>query len=221
MFNDYCCSYLINLKEDTKRKELFFKEWKNRSEIKIIEAIDTRNNKWENYKNQMSEKAIEDLEETIKTKKRKTHESLCPGAVGCYLSHLQCWEDFEKQEKGNYCFIFEDDSTIPEDLLEKVKNILSKLTTKWGFINLGASYISEKEFNEDLIILDRFLLTHAYVLSKYGAIILLKKHKKIEKQVDWFVSDNHKELITFGTKEKLCNQENHFGKTNIQTYRIK
>ena len=50
--------------------------------------------------------------------------------------------------------------------------------------------------------------------------MLLKKHKKIEKQVDWFVSDNHKEIITFGTKEKLCYQENHFGKTNIQTYRI-
>jgi GR25 family glycosyltransferase involved in LPS biosynthesis len=60
---------------------------------------------------------------------------------------LQCWEDFEKQEKGNYCFIFEDDTTIQEDLLDKVKNILSKITTKWGFINLGASYDSAEKFN--------------------------------------------------------------------------
>ena len=223
MINNYIGAYVINLEANKDRKKKFLEEWNNIDpRINIIKAVDTRGNLWENYKQHISEKAIEELKETIKNKIRKSHDSLSEGAVGCYLSHLKCWKRFlrESTSKDDYCLIFEDDSTIPKDLIKTTSNIIKKINANWGMILLGWKPISRHlPFNKDLLIPEKFWQLHAYLLSNFGARKLLEIHDKIEVQVDAFMWNNIKEVKIFGTINHICFQENTCGYTNIQTYK--
>ena len=228
MIKNYIGAYVINLEENKDRKRKFLKEWNKinsvNPKINIIKAIDTRGDLWKNYKQHISEKAIEELEETIKNKIRKSHDSLLEGAVGCYLSHLKCWEIFLKEStsKDDYCLMLEDDSSIPKDLIKISNNIVNKINTKWGMILLGWRAISQYlHFNEDLLIPGKFWQTHAYILSNFGARKLLEVHDKIEMQIDAFMCKNIKKIKIFGTDSDICVQENTCGYTNIQTYQTK
>ena len=221
---NYIGAYVINLEANKDRKEKFLEEWNNIDHrINIVKAVDTRGDLWKNYKQYISEKAIEELEETIKNKKRKSHESLLEGAVGCYLSHLKCWRRFleESTSKDDYCLIFEDDSSIPKNLIKTTSNIVNKINAKWGMILLGwhatAKYLP---FNKDLLIPKEFWCLHAYILSNFGARKLLEIHDKIEIQLDHFISRHIKEVKIFGTINDICIQKNHCGYSNIQTYTI-
>lgn len=218
MKNQFKC-YVINLPDNTKRKELFLKEWKNRHPVDFIEAVDTRHEKWLNFKHHLSEKALSELEESLKNKKRKEHYMLCPGAIGCYLSHLKCWENFVKTDK-NYCLIFEDDTTIPEKIFPKLKNIITTIKSEWDMIFLGGAFIKKENFNDELIRIYSFFYTHAYILNKNSAIKLMQKHDKIEKQIDAYFSDISKEFVILGTKKILCEQKNSCYMTNIQTLTV-
>ena len=222
--NNYTGAYVINLEANKDRKKKFLEEWNNIDpRINIVKAVDTRGNLWKNYKQHISEKAIKELEETIKNKIRKSHDNLLEGAVGCYLSHLKCWKKFLKEStsKNDYCLIFEDDSSIPKNLIKITNKIVNRINDKWGIILLGwnanAKYLP---FNEDLLIPKGFWTTHAYLLSNFGARKLLEIHDKIEMQVDAFFSKNIKEVKIFGTINDICIQKNHCGYTNIQTWSV-
>ena len=224
MIKNYIGAYVINLEANKDRKEKFLEEWNDIDpKIKIVKDIDTRGNLWKNYKQHISEKAIEDLKKTIKNKKRKLAESLTEGAVGCYLSHLKCWRRFleESTSKNDYCLIFEDDSSIPKDLIKTTDNIVERTKTKWGIILLGWKATSQYlSFNEDLLIPKSFWQLHAYLLSNFGARKLLELHDKVEMQVDAFMSNNIKKIKIFGVIDDICIQKNTCGYTNIQTYNI-
>ena len=222
MIKNYTGAYLIILEANQDRKKKFLKEWNKNNKINIVKAIDTRGNLWENYKQHISEKAIKELKETIKNKKRKSHESLTEGAIGCYLSHLKCWRKFLKESTSNddYCLIFEDDSTIPKDLFKTTSNIVERINTNWDMILLGWQATSQYlPFNKDLVIPKGFWQTHAYLLSNLGAKKLLETHDKIKMPLDVFISKYVKEIKIFGTINDICTQENHCGYTNIQTYK--
>ena len=224
MIKNYIGAYVINLEANKDRKEKFLEEWNDIDpKINIIKAVDARGNLWKNYKQHISEKAIEDLKKTIKNKKRKLAESLTEGAVGCYLSHLKCWRRFleESTSKNDYCLIFEDDSSIPKDLIKTTDNIVERTKTKWGIILLGWKATSQYlSFNEDLLIPKSFWQLHAYLLSNFGARKLLELHDKVEMQVDAFMSNNIKKIKIFGVIDDICIQKNTCGYTNIQTYNI-
>jgi glycosyl transferase family 25 len=221
---NYIGAYVINLEANKDRRKKFLEEWNNVDpRIKIVKAVDTRGNLWKNYKQRISEKAIEELKETIKNKKRKLDESLTEGAVGCYLSHLKCWRRFleESTSKNDYCLIFEDDSSIPKDLIKTTNNIVERTKTKWGIILLGWKAMDQYlSFNEDLLIPNKFYQSHAYLLSNFGARKFLEIHDKIEIQLDAFMSNNIKKIKIFGTIDDICIQKNNCGYTNIQTYKI-
>ena len=223
--NNYIGAYVINLEANKDRKSKFLEEWNNIDpKINIVKAVDTRGNLWENYKQHISKKAIEELRETIKNKIRKSHKSLTEGAVGCYLSHLNCWERFLKEStsKDDYCLIFEDDSSIPKDLIQTTSNIVKKINVKWGIILLGWKAISQYlHFNKDLLIPTNFWFLHSYILSNFGARKLLEAHDKIEIQVDAFMSMHIKEIKIFGTIDDICVQKNTCKPSNIQTYEVK
>ena len=224
MNKSYTGTYVINLETNKDRKNKFLTQWNNVNKINVVKAIDTRGVLWENYKQHISEKAIKDLEETIKNKKRKSHESLTEGAVGCYLSHLKCWRKFLKEStsENDYCLIFEDDSSIPKDLIKTTSNIVERINAEWGIILLGWRATSQySPFNKDLVIPKTYAQLHAYLLSNFGARKLLEIHDKIEIQLDHFVSKNTKKIKTFGTINDICAQENTCGYTNIQTYSVK
>jgi len=219
---NYIGAYVINLEANKDRKEKFLKEWNNIDpKINIVKAIDTRGNLWKNYKQHISEKAIKDLREVIKNKIRKSHDYLSEGAVGCYLSHLNCWKRFlrESTSKDDYCLMLEDDSTIPKNLIKITNNIVNRIKTEWGIILLGwnatAKYLP---FNKDLLIPKGFWTTHAYILSNFGARKLLEIHDKIEMPLDVFISKHIKKVKIFGTINDICIQKNHCGYSNIQIY---
>lgn len=224
MIANYTGAYVINLEENTDRKKEFLKEWNNIDDkISIVKAIDTRLHLWKNYKQHLSKKTIKELKETIKNKKRKFHEDLTEGAIGCYLSHLKCWKKFvrKSKSKNDYCLILEDDSSVPKNLLETTDNIVKKINTEWGVILLGWQATSDYlTFNEDLLIPTSHQLSHAYLLSNFGANKLLEIHKKIEMQLDHFMSKNIKQVKIFGTIDNICIQKNHCGYTNIQNYNV-
>ena len=203
MFYNYKGAFVINLKDDYMRKNEFLKQCNNDWNFEFIEAVDSRGDLWHKFacENKISRDATTELICAIKNKKRKYHESLTEGAVGCYLSHMKCWEECLKNKDGDYCLILEDDSIIPEDIFSKIDEIVNELKIKWGIINLGwASTTLPKQLNSNLFVVDRFFLNHAYLLSNHGAETLLRLHKKIEKQVDAFMSDNSSEIIILGTR---------------------
>ena len=220
MFTKYTGTYVINLEECGNRKKQFIKEWNNiDNRINIIKAVDTRNRMWLNYKHKMSKKAVEELKETIVKKERKTNSSLTEGAVGCYLSHLKCWNRFlsESTSKEDYCLILEDDSSVPKNLIKINDNLVKKMNAKWGIILLG--WLRDGEtlpFKEDLVIPKKFFGTYAYLLSNFGARKLLKVHDKIEVQVDAFMSSNIKKIKIFGAVDSVCYEKNTCGYTTVQ-----
>jgi len=70
-----------------------------------------------------------------------------------------------------------------------------------------------KSFNEDLLYLNSFWGTHAYLLSRHGANRLLTAHNKIQVQVDYFIQRN---VEVLALKKQICFQKNDCGYTNIQ-----
>jgi len=223
MFKKYAGAYVINLLENDDRRENFIKAWNNRSpKIEVIEAIDTRLGWWKKYKNFMSENAIKQMKQTTTNKFRETHADLTPGAIGCYLSHLKCWEKFLQSKKGDYCLVLEDDSSLPNNLLPMVNKISKNINEKWGFVLLGwIAYSQYQEYNDLVCKVDRFQLLHAYLISRFGAKKALSLHDKIEYQIDHFLSNVSKECKIFGLNEDLCKQENTCGYTNIQNFIVK
>jgi len=226
MITNYTGAYVINLEENKDRKKTFLEEWNNIDhKISILKAIDTRLYLWKNYKHHLSRKAIKELKETIKNKKRKTHADLTEGAIGCYLSHLKCCKRFlrKSKSKDDYCLVLEDDSSVPKNLLETIADITKKINTKWGMILLGWIATSKySSFNEDLVIPESYQLCHSYLLSNFGEkkILEIQKKTKIEMQIDHFMSKNIKEIKIFGTINNICIQKNHCGYTNIQNYPV-
>ena len=85
MFYNYKGAFVINLKDDSMRKDEFLKKWNNDSKLEFIEAVDSRGDLWHKfaYENKISIDATTELISAIKNKKRKSHESLTEGAVGC------------------------------------------------------------------------------------------------------------------------------------------
>ena len=219
MFEKYKGAFVINLKNDSMRKNEFLKQWNNDWKLEFIEAVDSRGDLWHQfaYENKISIDATQELLDAIKNKKRKYHESLTEGAVGCYLSHVKCWEACLNNKDGDYCLVLEDDSTTSKDFFSKINEVVNEVKIKWGIINLGwVSTTPYQILNNNLVIVDRFFLTHAYLLSNHGAETLLRLHKKIEKQVDAFMSDHSKEIIILGLMKNLFFQNSKI-KTHVQT----
>ena len=222
MFEKYKGAFVINLKNDSMRKNEFLKQWNNDWKLEFIEAVDSRGDLWHQfaYENKISIDATQELLDAIKNKKRKYHESLTEGAVGCYLSHVKCWEACLNNKDGDYCLVLEDDSTTSKDFFSKINEVVNEVKIKWGIINLGwASTTPYQILNNNLAIVDRFFLSHAYLLSNHGAETLLRLHNKIEKQVDAFMSDHSKEIIILGLTKTLFFQ-NLKTKTHVQTLSV-
>lgn len=71
----------------------------------------------------LTPEARRDMEDFLRTKTRKTHEQLTPGAIGCYLSHVKAWEWVMK--KNQPWIICEDDAALPRDFYSRVKKALA------------------------------------------------------------------------------------------------
>jgi GR25 family glycosyltransferase involved in LPS biosynthesis len=116
------------------------------------------------------------------------------GVQGCYESHLQCIK--ESYAKGDdYCLIFEDDIEVNPDSFTQdrldyvIEYIKSNKPDIFMFGALPDSYLHKIEYASPGIMKGRFVLTHAYCMSRkfMERFINTPYHGKA---IDTFYADN-------------------------------
>jgi GR25 family glycosyltransferase involved in LPS biosynthesis len=141
----------------------------------------------------------------LKPQRATDQELTGTGALGCFLSHYDLWDEFLKSE-AKYLLVFEDDAQIPEDLFEIVNHIGS-MPAGWGVWLLGARLwvtnpIEVPNSNGLWHSVSEFHQTHAMVVTREAAATLLANAFPIEVQVDGymgFMSELQKVKIVFNS----------------------
>ena len=76
---------------------------------------------------------------------QKYDKKLNLGEIGCYLSHVQCWQMIIEQQL-DYALILEDDSVLDPALMTVIEHI-ENLSTDWDYIKLCHDYGTEELWN--------------------------------------------------------------------------
>lgn len=184
---------LINMDSRTDRLKRF-QDFYNASDcskhglkIKRISAVVGKDQDWKN--GLLTPEATKYMEITIQTGKRKDHESLTPGAIGCYLSHLNAIEYVVQQNKP--MIICEDDLQLPSDFYEKMKSALRYPPPEKPIILLfhvicSGSWDKLKciKLYENFYEVHRFWSTACYYITPESAKIFLDNAKPLSVQID-------------------------------------
>lgn len=224
--------YCINLPSEESRKEHILKTFGNF--VEIVEAVDTRDNKWQEYSHYLTDEGIQQMKRSEMTKKREQHYELTPGAVGCFLSHIKCWNKFMDTlpSDNEFVFILEDD-TMPSVSFDKTfTKIVDDFPPKCDIILCSHLAFGEMEpltYNDveykKLVPHCAFYLLNAYFITARGIKKiqddLHRKNNKFYKQLDSYLSDllNEGVLNVFILKENECFQIG-ISPTSIQTFTI-
>jgi glycosyl transferase, family 25 len=115
------------------------------------------------------------------------------GEYGCYKSHLACAQRM-LDEGQDTALVFEDDVTLPQDVLVYLEAALSFLAQKridWHLINLGApgtrifTPLADIGGGHHLVAAHYFPQTaHAILWSKAGAQAFVRDHARVAMTVD-------------------------------------
>lgn len=224
--------YCINLaSEEARRKHILDKFG---GYVEMVEAIDTRENKWMEYSHYLTEEGLKQMKRSAETKRREQHHELTPGAIGCFLSHIKCWNKFldTYPSDSDFIFILEDD-TMPKVSFDKTFTKISQnFPPRCDVLLCSYLYYGQEEKVEHGDVEYKFLRPHSafYLLNAYFITArgikkilndLYKKDNKFEKQLDSYLSDllNDDLLNVFVLKENECFQVG-ISPTSIQTYTI-
>lgn len=120
---------------------------------------------------------------------RDRHEDLpSMGALGCSLSHYQCWTHIVQADL-EYAFIFERDATLGGQPFNSVYSYVQKqLHDGFDYVSLG--YDRQPAIFPTRVRPSRlhsFIRTHAQVVTQKGARTLLRHFFPIEMQVDGYI----------------------------------
>ena len=184
-----------------------------------ISAVDTRTiEKVNKYKNMIDSNSYKDLLENNKSHKRKYHEDLTNGSIGCFLSHLKI---YQKIVDNNIpmAIILEDDCVFNLDK-EKFWNQINKINMPQDtdMIILSGIFKKFSKINENVGKFKRFYLLHFYVVTNSGAKKLLENLKIIQYQIDSQISilNLQKKINLYAYNDiSLAHSDSKFG-TNIQ-----
>jgi glycosyl transferase family 25 len=122
--------------------------------------------------------------------KRLQGYELTPGEVGCYLSHIQAWQDCVDKQK--ITLVFEDDFLISPRFETVLKDLLT-ISQEWDLVRLSGIYETEDRL---LKTRDSFNLvqnlgepcgTASYILNPNAAKILLENTADIYEPVDHYL----------------------------------
>ncbi len=125
-----------------------------------------------------------------KTNETSYDSQLTDGELGCYLSHIKCWEKIV-QDQLDFALILEDDAKIDVSIHAYIKH-LSSLLPHWDYIELShgrrvrpyqqATYLDDQL---KLVVRNKINSTTAGQLVSYqGAKKLLKHALPIKRPVD-------------------------------------
>lgn len=137
----------------------------------------------------VSPAGMRELDDLAATGFRKRHAQLSIGAVGCALSHIECWRaGLESGAKGGV-WIFEDDCVIPQDLLERVK--CTPVPGDTDILLLGVFCLRCRGEGGGLREVKRFFGLHGYVVTRRGLEKLLARADLLPMsvQIDTYLSD--------------------------------
>lgn len=224
--------YCINLaSEKTRRKHIqeTFGDY-----VEFVDAVDTRDDKWKQYSHYLTEEGIAQMKRSERTKKRENHYELTPGAVGCFLSHLRCWDKFldTYPSDSDVVFILEDDTMPSKTFDKKFSKIIRDFPP--GCDLLLCSHLAFGEMEpvkhngveyKKLVPHSTFYLLNAYFITARGIKKIMndlfRKDNKFYKQLDSYLSDiMNEEIITvFISNENECFQIG-ISPTSIQTFTI-
>lgn len=224
--------YCINLATEYGRREHILKTFG--SFVEIVEAVDTRDNKWQNYSHYLTTEGIRQMKRSEMTKTRIQHYELTPGAIGCFLSHIKCWNKFLDTNPldKEFVFILEDD-TMPSISFDKTfTQIVDDFPPKCDLLlcdHVAFGEMDEETYNDieykRLIPPCYFYLLNAYFITANGIkkifSDLYRRDNKFYKQLDSHLTDllNDGVLNILILKEPQCFQIG-ISPTSIQTFTI-
>lgn len=104
------------------------------------------------------------------------------GAIGCTLSHKNCWEIIVNENLKDG-FIFEDDLDIRSNFIREIQKYLSNLDKNVDVFSFG--YLTKTNCKNNKC--DRFTGTQGYYITNKGARKLLQYTTPIENPADVYI----------------------------------
>jgi GR25 family glycosyltransferase involved in LPS biosynthesis len=121
-----------------------------------------------------------------------SHTQLTLPAIGCFLSHLQIWQNFLEGD-GDRLVILEDDAQpSPDYAAAAVEQILGALPANADVVLLGCTImagLAEKTDNPGLCRVYYFNGTYAYLITRKGCQNLLQQLLPMRAHIDHQMSD--------------------------------
>lgn len=137
--------------------------------LERFNAVDTRSSRsLETLSSQIDGSALASLQATVARGYRTSHAQLTFGAVGCALSHVGVSRESRKRGLA-VCAVFEDDASLPTDLLPRIQASLNAAPAAWDCVLLGWSGARPSTTASLLQPVSKFWGMHAYLLSRAGA----------------------------------------------------
>lgn len=101
---------------------------------------------------------------------------LIGGEIGCYLSHLNCVQEFLESDES-YCLVLEDDMSAPENLALILDQLIAALeyygALSWDVINLGRA---TPNLRTGITSIDPHKLFHAHYFPVTTTALLWSRH---------------------------------------------
>jgi GR25 family glycosyltransferase involved in LPS biosynthesis len=143
----------------------------------------------------------------FRLKTKTYHEQLSVGAVGCFLSHVQVWEEIVRAEIPA-AVIFEDDLQFVDKFKTRFDQIWPSVPPDWDLVFLGSWHRRKPtKISSNVVRAKNIFLTHAYVIKGCAAAQLLKKAFPLEVQLDSYLSSHFDRLNSFCLKPSLVTQK--------------
>lgn len=157
--------YFINLDRSKDRLEQMIKQCSNLRCIRI-EAIDGKNFE-ENYE--------DELEYKVKNKKLRKND------IACFLSHVKCLKEII-DNNITYGIVLEDDVILPNNFMERLKEIKDELPENYDILYLGGTRICGEKYTKNL--LKQKQINKNCNAGAFSYIISTKCAKKIIKRIN-------------------------------------
>lgn len=190
---------VINLARRRDRLIEFDKHYTLPIKYEIVDAVDGYTLDPYEMRNQgiLGDEGMKSLVNSSKGVPKRFHYELGSlGAIGCYLSHVQIWQNVVKEDI-KHMYVFEDDAWVMGIDMKDIITRLAELPDDWHIYMIGQPHsilegipITSKSSN-DLYRLTRFCGTHAYIINNGGAKWLLEKGMlfPIQQQIDSHLSE--------------------------------
>lgn len=204
-------AFVINLRRNADRLARFQKAYARSDMATVplhrIEAVDGAQLSDAELRALLTPDAYQRLRAMRASGVRQAHQDLTPGAVGCYMSHVEVWRRLAAGG-APYVFVFEDDASVPRSALAQFEAVRAQIPPDWDLLLLGYDGDGTPVGPHARKVSD-FRRTHAYVVSANGARKLLRSMLPMSQQVDWELS-NHilsKQLRVYGAVPEVVPAE--------------